>query len=49
MDEYIQMLKRVARSSSYEGRLLMEEFKREINGRIRRKLMKAKYPSKSIN
>jgi len=32
------MLKRVARSSSYEGRLLIEEFKREINGRIRRRL-----------
>lgn len=49
MDEYIQMLKRVARSGSYEGRLLIEKFKREINGRIRRRLMKAEYSSKSIN
>jgi len=29
----------VARSSGYEGRSLVEEFKRGMNGAIRRKLM----------
>jgi len=34
MDEYVQELKRVARGSSYEGRLLVEEFKQGINSMI---------------
>ena len=41
MEEYVQEFKRTARSSGYEGRPLVEEFKRGINGGIRRKLMKA--------
>ena len=41
MEEYMQEFKRVARGSGYKGRLLVEEFKRGINGGIRRKLMEA--------
>ena len=36
------------RGSGYEGRLLIEEFKREMNGIIRRKLIKAERPPTSI-
>jgi len=36
MEEFIQEFKRAARGSGYEGRLLVEEFKRGINGGIRR-------------
>jgi len=36
------------RGSRYEGRPLMEEFKREINGGIRRKLMEAENLPDSI-
>jgi len=39
MEEFVQEFKRAARGSGYEGRPLMEEFKRGINGKIRRKLM----------
>jgi len=35
MKEFVQKFKRVARDSEYEGRLLIEEFKRGINGVIR--------------
>jgi len=48
MEEFMQEFKRAARDSEYEGRPLMEEFKREINGEIRRKLMEAKNPLASI-
>jgi len=41
MEEYVQEFKRIVRDSGYEGRLLVEEFKREMNGGIRRKLMEA--------
>jgi len=41
MEEFIQEFKRAARGSGYEGRLLVEEFKRGINGGIRRKLIEA--------
>ena len=41
MEEFVQEFKRAARGSGYEGRLLVEEFKREMNGGIRRKLMEA--------
>ena len=34
MKEFVQEFKRVARGSRYEGRPLMEEFKRGINSRI---------------
>jgi len=41
MEEYVQEFKRTARGSGYEGRLLIEEFKRGMNGGIGRKLMEA--------
>jgi len=40
-DEYVQEFKKVTRGSSYEGRPLIEEFKRGLNGSIRRKLAEA--------
>jgi len=40
MEEFVQNFKRVARDSRYESRLLIEEFKRSMNGMIKRKLMK---------
>ena len=42
MEEFVQEFKRTARGSRYERRPLVEEFKRETNGVIRRKLMEAK-------
>jgi len=42
MEEFVQEFKKVARGSRYEGKSLMEEFKRRMNGVIRRKLMEAK-------
>ncbi len=42
MKEYMKEFKRVARGSRYEGRPLVEKFKREMNGAIRRKLIEAK-------
>jgi len=44
MEEFVQEFKRTARGSGYKGRPLMEEFKRGINGGIRRKLMEAENP-----
>ena len=48
MEKYVQEFKRTARGSRYEGRPLVEEFKRGINGGIRRKLMEAENPLTSI-
>ena len=48
MEEFVQEFKRVARGSRYEGQPLMEEFKRGMNGRIRRKLIETKNPLASI-
>ena len=48
MEEFVQEFKRVARGSGYEGRPLMEEFKRGMNGGIRRKLMEAENLPTSI-
>jgi len=39
--EFVQEFKRAARGSKYKERLLVEEFKRKINGMIRRKLIEA--------
>ena len=41
MEEFVQEFKRAVRGSGYEGRPLVEEFKRGMNGGIRRKLMEA--------
>jgi len=48
MEEYVQEFKKAARDSGYEGRPLIEEFKRSINGGIQRKLMEAENPLTSI-
>jgi len=37
-DEYVQEFKKVARGSDYEGRPFIKEFKRGLNGSIRKKL-----------
>ena len=41
MEEFIQEFRRAARGSEYKERPLVEEFKREMNGTIRRKLIEA--------
>ena len=48
MEEFVQELKRAARDNRYERRPLVEEFKRGMNGGIRRKLMEAENPLASI-
>ena len=48
MEEFVQEFKRAARGSRYEERLLVEEFKRGMNGAIRRKLMEAENQPGSI-
>ena len=48
MEEFVQEFKRAARESEYEGWPLIEEFKRGMNGGIRRKLMEAENPPASI-
>ena len=50
MEEFVQEFRRVARESSYKRWPLVEEFKIEMNGVIRRKLIEVEYqyPSKSI-
>ena len=47
-DEYIQEFKKVTRGSGYEGRPLIKEFKRGLNGPIRRKLAEAEEPPSTI-
>ena len=41
IEKFVQEFKRAARGSRYEGRLLVEEFKRGMNKVIKRKLMEA--------
>ena len=48
MEEFVQEFKRAARGSGYEGRPLVEEFKRGMNGGIRRKLMEVENPPTTI-
>jgi len=48
MEEFMQEFMQVARGSRYEGRLLVEEFKRGMNGEIGRKLMEMENPLASI-
>jgi len=48
MEEFVQEFKRAARESGYEGQPLMEEFKRGMNGEIRRKLMESENLPTSI-
>ena len=44
MDEYVQEFRRAARGSGYERRVLVEEFKRELNGVVRRRLAEVGMP-----
>ena len=48
IEEFVQEFKKAVRGSGYERRLLIEEFKREMNGGIRRKLMEAENQPASI-
>ena len=48
MEEFVQEFKWAARGSGYKGRPLVEEFKRGINGGIRRKLMESENPLTTI-
>jgi len=45
MEEFVQEFQKTTRGSKYEKRMLVEEFKREMNRMIRRKLMEAERPS----
>ena len=47
-DEYMQEFKKVTRGSGYEGKPLIKEFKRGLNGSIRRKLAEAEEPLTTI-
>ena len=48
MEEFVQEFKRAARGSGYEEWLLVEEFKRGMNGAIRRKLIESENQLGSI-
>ena len=48
MEKFIQEFRRAVRGSGYKERLLIEEFKKGINGMIRRRLMEAERPLMSI-
>jgi len=48
MEEFVQKFKRVARRSGYERRPLVEEFKQDMNGVIRQKMMESECPSQNI-
>ena len=48
MEEFVQKFKKAARESGYEGRPLIEEFKRGMNREIRKKLMESENPLGSI-
>jgi len=48
MEEFVQEFRRATRESGYEGRPLVEEFKRGMNGAIKRKLMEVERPPTSI-
>ena len=47
-NEYVQIFKKTLRGSGYKGRPLIEEFKRELNGNIRRRLAEAELPPVTI-
>ena len=42
IDKFVQMFKRITKKSKYEEKILVKEFKREINSNIRYKLIKTK-------
>jgi len=48
MEKFVQEFRRAAKDSRYEKKLLIEEFKQEMNGVIRRKLMKTEQLPRNI-
>jgi len=48
VDKYVQEFRRTARESGYKRRALVEEFKRGLNGVIRRRLAEAEMPPTTI-
>jgi len=48
MEEFVQEFRRAARGSGYEGRPLVEEFKRGINATICQRLMELEWQPSSI-
>jgi len=48
MKEFLQEFQRVVRNSEYERRVLVDEFKRELNRIIRKKLIEIERPLTSI-
>ena len=48
VDKYVQEFRRAARGSGYEGRALVEEFKRGLNRVVRRRLAEAEVPPSII-
>jgi len=48
MEKFIQEFWRVVRGCRYKGRVLVEEFKKEMNRVIRRKLIETKKSSSTI-
>jgi len=48
IEEFVQEFKRAARESGYKGQPLVEEFKRGMNGAIRRKLIEVENQPNSI-
>ena len=48
LEEFVQEFRRVAKESGYEERALAEKFKSGISGIVRRKLMEAERPPRSI-
>ena len=47
-NEYVQEFKKIARSNSYKKRLLIKEFKRDLNRAIWKKLAEAENPLTTI-
>jgi len=47
-NKYVQIFKKTSRGSGYEGQPLIEEFKRGLNGNIRRRLAEAELPLVTI-
>ena len=47
-DEYVQEFKKVVQGSDYEGRPLIEEFKRGLSGALRRKLVEVESSPSTI-
>lgn len=48
MEKFVQEFKKAIRESDFERRLLIKEFKREMNGVTQKKLMEVKYLPRSI-